>query len=95
MLQSALIEAAENNPMWSNQASCTKLANTMLDIYDGVKRSFRPDDYRHYQFTPRNLTEWVQGLQRLAMGVEVCPPRWHGVPLLGLARSTSTLCGIT
>jgi dynein heavy chain 2 len=71
MLHTALVEAAENNPMWSNEASCTKLANTMLDIYDGVKRSFRPDDYRHYQFTPRNLTEWVQGLQRLAMGVEV------------------------
>ena len=71
MLKKALVEAAEHNAMWANEGSAAKLSGSMLEIYDAVKREFSPDDQRHYQFTPRNLTEWVGGLQRLRSGVEV------------------------
>ena len=71
MLEKALVNAAEHNPMWANKGSASTLAGSMLEIYDAVKREFSPDDQRHYQFTPRNLTEWVGGLQRLRSGVEV------------------------
>lgn len=41
-----------------------KLAETMVNIYFEVKQKFSVDDYRHYQFTPRDLTEWVLGMLR-------------------------------
>jgi dynein heavy chain 2, cytosolic len=35
-----------------------------------VKNKFTVDDYRHYIFTPRDLTSWCQGLLRYHMNQE-------------------------
>ena len=33
-------------------------------MYDQVTKSFSADDHRHYKFTPRTITEWIQALDR-------------------------------
>ena len=48
---------------WSGP-QVAKLAATLLDVYDAVSTKFSRDERRHYQFTPRNLTDWAMGLQR-------------------------------
>ena len=40
----------------------------MLDVYADVTRSFSADDHRHYKFTPRTVTEWIQALNRYDVG---------------------------
>lgn len=82
MLRKSLAEAAEHNAMWRSDSSANKLATSMLDVYDSVKKAFSPDDHRHYQFTPRNLTDWVNGLQRLASGIEVGHDKVPRIPIL-------------
>ena len=42
----------------------SKLASTMVDLYQQVKNKFTVDDHRHYLFTPRDLTQWVKNLLR-------------------------------
>ena len=41
-----------------------RLAGTLVDLYEQVKARFSVDDYRHYLFTPRDLTKLVTGLLR-------------------------------
>jgi dynein heavy chain 2 len=36
----------------------------MVDLYQQVKTKFTVDEFRHYLFTPRDLTSWVKGLLR-------------------------------
>jgi dynein heavy chain 2 len=40
------------------------LAQTVLDLYDVVTKTFSADDHRHYKFTPRTITEWIQQVHR-------------------------------
>ena len=35
-----------------------------MDVFEQVRRKFSVDEQRHYLFTPRDLTQWVQGLLR-------------------------------
>ena len=41
-----------------------RIADTMVSVYEQIKAKFTVDDHRHYLFTPRDLTSWVQGLLR-------------------------------
>ena len=36
----------------------------MVDLYEQIKTKFTVDEYRHYLFTPRDLTNWVRNLLR-------------------------------
>ena len=47
-----------------------RLASTLVDLYDQVKSRFSVDDYRHYLFTPRDLTKLVTGLLRYDLATE-------------------------
>ena len=54
----------------------TKLANTMVELYEQVTGKFSVDDHRHYLFTPRDLTAWVQGLMRYDASAEAVLEFW-------------------
>ena len=49
---------------YTSQPQRLLLAQTVLDVYDEVTRSFSADDKRHYKFTPRTVTEWIQQVHR-------------------------------
>ena len=53
---------------YESQSQRRLLADTVLDIYTDVTRSFSADDHRHYKFTPRTVTEWIQALNRYDVG---------------------------
>ena len=40
------------------------LANCSINIYNNIKKSFTFDMYRHYIFTPRDISNWLIGLLR-------------------------------
>ena len=40
------------------------LAACMIEVYSQVRTAFTASDQPHYQFTPRDLTQWVAGLRR-------------------------------
>eukprot|EP00898_Chlorokybus_atmophyticus_P001659 jgi/Chlat1/2494/Chrsp175S08714 len=46
---------------------CARVAACMVDMYEGVQKAFSQDEQRHYQFTPRHITEWVEGLSRYSL----------------------------
>jgi dynein heavy chain 2 len=41
-----------------------RLAGTLLDLYANMQENFKVDDYRHYLFTPRDITAVVIGCLR-------------------------------
>lgn len=45
-------------------ATPATLARTMLEVYAQVKEAFSLNDHQHYQFNPRDVTDWIMGLQR-------------------------------
>ena len=59
-----------DEPRLSRPADRTKLAGTMVELYEGVKAKFSIDENRHYLFTPRELTQWVQALLRYDLKTE-------------------------
>ena len=51
-----------SNPKFGGgkMASSTKrLANFLIDLYANVRSKFNADDHRHYQFTPRMVTQQI------------------------------------
>jgi len=52
-------------PGLGNQTSLSsRLAQSTVDLYTGVKKRFSVDDHRHYSFTPREVTQLCVGLLR-------------------------------
>ena len=49
---------------WAGDAAVAKLSGALLDVYEGMLEAFSADTHRHYQLTPRDITEWVLSLQR-------------------------------
>lgn len=49
---------------YEGESQRRQLADTVLDVHEQVMHSFSADDHRHYKFTPRAITEWIQGLHR-------------------------------
>ena len=35
-----------------------KLSSTLVDLFEQIVARFSVDEYRHYIFTPRDLTQW-------------------------------------
>lgn len=50
------------HPIWSSQTNINLLSNAMVSFYSQVVKTFSIDDYSHYVFTPRDLTQWIIGL---------------------------------
>lgn len=52
-------------PTLGNQVSlASRLSQSTVDLYAGVKKKFSVDDHRHYSFTPREVTQLCIGLLR-------------------------------
>ncbi len=58
------------NSKWCTPDASRKLAGAMIELYEQVKSKFSVDDHAHYQFTPRDLTRWVEGLLRYSIKVD-------------------------
>ncbi|OMJ92391.1 hypothetical protein SteCoe_4833 [Stentor coeruleus] len=48
----------------NNINSAGKLATAMVEMFTAVRSKFVIDDYKHYLFTPRDITQWVVSLLR-------------------------------
>jgi dynein heavy chain 2 len=64
---------------YASDSQRRKLADTVLDVYEQVTHAFSADDHRHYKFTPRTVTEWIQALHRYDL---------QAVDLVGRCKST-------
>ena len=53
----AMFEGFTEGTHYSSPSQRGLLAETVLDVYDVVTRTFSADDHRHYKFTPRTVTE--------------------------------------
>ena len=42
---------------WKADGTIRKLAQSMVEVYEKMKAKFSVDDYRHYLFNPRDLTQ--------------------------------------
>lgn len=56
--------------MWKSSQNVRKLCGSMITVYEKVRQKFSVDDYRHYLFSPRDLTEWCFGLLRYDLSKE-------------------------
>ena len=53
-----------------NDSEGSKLALSMVEIYQKTREKFTVDDRRHYLFTPRDLTLWMKNLCRYDLAGE-------------------------
>ncbi|MEW5298927.1 MAG: hypothetical protein WDW36_001997 [Sanguina aurantia] len=59
-------------------ATPAALARAMLEVYGQVKEAFSLNDHQHYQFNPRDVTDWMLGLQRYALdSMTLLEAVWH------------------
>ena len=58
---------SEHSAEWAN-ADVPQLTRSIVHIFEHVRGSFSVDDHRHYRFTPRHMTEFVQSLSRYDFG---------------------------
>ncbi|XP_069664408.1 cytoplasmic dynein 2 heavy chain 1 isoform X2 [Haliaeetus albicilla] len=63
-LEPVLQKNLKNHPVWGSLPKIHQLAGSMVQVYEQVRAKFTVDDYSHYLFTPRILTQWVLGLFR-------------------------------
>ncbi|KAJ1472380.1 P-loop containing dynein motor region D4-domain-containing protein, partial [Baffinella frigidus] len=63
-LSAVLCSRLPKHPDWGPRKTADKLASTLLDFFEGLKERFSVDDFRHYLFTPRDITTLVVGLLR-------------------------------
>ena len=61
---STMFEGFTDGTQYANPSQRKLLAETVLDVYEQVTEAFSADDHRHYKFTPRTITEWIQALNR-------------------------------
>ncbi|XP_071126281.1 cytoplasmic dynein 2 heavy chain 1-like isoform X2 [Mytilus edulis] len=54
----------KKHPVWGSGSKIHALAGSMVQLYDQLKSRFTVDDYSHYLFTPRDLTNWCLSLLR-------------------------------
>lgn len=64
-LKPILHKQIPGHPVWGNEAKVHAMACSMVQMYEQLKEAFSVDDYGHYLFTPRDLTQWVLSLLRL------------------------------
>ncbi|KAM7436007.1 Cytoplasmic dynein 2 heavy chain 1 [Porites harrisoni] len=63
-LQPVLSSSLKSHPVWGAVKNVHTLAGSMVAVYEQVRAKFTVDDYSHYLFTPRDLTNWILGLLR-------------------------------
>ena len=63
-LNAAVAARLPGHPTWSDRKNLERLAATLLDLYANMQENFTVDDYRHYLFTPRDITAVVTGCLR-------------------------------
>uniref|UniRef100_A0A7S1KLM8 Cytoplasmic dynein 2 heavy chain 1 n=1 Tax=Percolomonas cosmopolitus TaxID=63605 RepID=A0A7S1KLM8_9EUKA len=51
-----------SHSIWNVPANMKLIANAMISLYKQIIKNFTIDDYAHYVFTPRDLTQWITGL---------------------------------
>ena len=58
------LTAMDKHPKWSQSSNVYQLAASMVTVYTQVLNKFSRDEYGHYLFTPRELTNWCLSLLR-------------------------------
>eukprot|EP00050_Salpingoeca_kvevrii_P020215 m.95860 g.95860 ORF g.95860 m.95860 type:complete len:4292 (+) comp8765_c0_seq1:164-13039(+) len=77
-LASVLNNVTVTDRSFKSSSSVSKLAATMISIYQTVREAFKSDEHGHYLFTPLNLTEWCRGMLRYNLAeVEVLEAFCH------------------
>jgi len=69
-LRGALHGVTPADERFRSPDALSKLASSMVELFQQVRKKFSIDDHRHYLFTPRDLTEWVHGLLRYNLSDE-------------------------
>jgi dynein heavy chain 2 len=54
----------EKHPKWTQNSNVYQLASSMVTVYSQILSKFSRDEYGHYLFTPRELTNWCLSLLR-------------------------------
>ncbi|XP_076446844.1 LOW QUALITY PROTEIN: cytoplasmic dynein 2 heavy chain 1-like [Babylonia areolata] len=63
-LKPILHHQLEQHPVWGSLGKIQTLAANMVQFYEQLRSTFSVDDYSHYLFTPRDLTQWVMSFLR-------------------------------
>ncbi|XP_043928516.1 cytoplasmic dynein 2 heavy chain 1 isoform X1 [Protopterus annectens] len=63
-LEPILQRNLKSQPAWGSPERLHQLSGSLVQVYEQVRAKFTVDDYSHYLFTPRILTQWVLGLLR-------------------------------
>ncbi|GMH35100.1 hypothetical protein BSKO_02968 [Bryopsis sp. KO-2023] len=68
MLSETLAELSKEDSTWSQgHRAADGIASAMIDVFEGVTKAFTTSECRHYVFTPRMITRWVEGLKRYGL----------------------------
>ena len=67
-------EVLPSHPLWGNTTRVSQLAGSMVSVYMQMKQSFSVDDYNHYIFTTRDLTQWCLSMVRYVINLEDTSP---------------------
>ncbi len=51
----------------ASSVSPAALSKAMLEVFSAVRDKFTPNEHPHYEFSARELTEWMSGLQRYSL----------------------------
>ncbi|XP_067663541.1 cytoplasmic dynein 2 heavy chain 1-like isoform X1 [Haliotis asinina] len=63
-LKPILHRQLSHHPVWGNMSKVHALAGSMVQVYEQLRSRFTVDDYSHYLFSPRDLTNWAMSLLR-------------------------------
>ncbi|KAG2426397.1 hypothetical protein HYH02_014824 [Chlamydomonas schloesseri] len=55
------------NSKTASSISPAALSKAMLEVYTSVRERFTPNDYPHYEFNARELSDWINGIQRYSL----------------------------
>ncbi|KAJ3416777.1 Cytoplasmic dynein 2 heavy chain 1 [Chytridiales sp. JEL 0842] len=64
LLRPVISLALKSHQVWDMPRNVSKLAASMVNIYDQVTQKFTVDMHNHYIFTPRDLSRWIVSLTR-------------------------------
>ncbi len=51
----------------ASSVSPAALSKAMLEVYTAVRDKFTANDHPHYDFSPRELSDWINGVQRYSL----------------------------
>ena len=74
MLHPVLTHKTAGKQEWTSAKSISRLATTLVTVYEQLRSKFSVDDQKHYRFSPKSISKWVVGLLRYNMN-QVCVRR--------------------